>query len=60
MEGQTESLVVNTEQAMALTGLGRDSIQALVRAGKLPSLSKKKIRIPKAALIRFVESGGQA
>jgi predicted DNA-binding transcriptional regulator AlpA len=58
MQNGTESLVVNTEQAMVMTGLGRDTIQALVKKGVLPSLSAKKIRIPKVALIRFIEQGG--
>jgi excisionase family DNA binding protein len=52
------ALVVNTNEAMEMTGLGRDTIQALVRKGVLPSLSRKKIRIPRSAVIKFIESGG--
>jgi excisionase family DNA binding protein len=52
MEQQT----YNTEQVAKILGVGRDYARSLIHTGKLPNVgNSKRVRIPKAALQRFLE-----
>ena len=53
-------LTASLVEAQNLTGLGRDRLRKLVKDGTLPNVgAHTRIRIPRAALERFVNSGGQ-
>jgi excisionase family DNA binding protein len=54
-------LTLSTLEICALTGLGRDHVQNLVRDGTLPNVSgnQKRILVPRIALERYLEQAGQ-
>jgi excisionase family DNA binding protein len=55
-----EQLTAGTQATQDLTGFGRDHIRKLVKEGKLPNVgNSKRILIPRAALIRYLEQAGQ-
>jgi excisionase family DNA binding protein len=48
----------NAEVSQIL-GLGRDYTRRLIQSGKLPNVGNaKRIRVPKAAVQRYLEAGG--
>jgi excisionase family DNA binding protein len=54
-------LTLTTLDTCYLTGWGRDYVQDLVKAGTLPNVSgnQKRILIPRIALEKYLETGGQ-
>jgi excisionase family DNA binding protein len=54
-------LTLTTLEVVALTGISRDMVQNLVKGGILPNVTgtEKRIRIPRIALEKYLEAGGQ-
>lgn len=50
-------LVLSVQQLMEVLGIGRNTAYAMVRSGRIKSVrTGKQIRIPKEALIEFLQS----
>lgn len=56
----TEPLLLRVEEAAKLLACSRSQIYAMVKSGEMPSvkLGKAGVRIPKAQLIAWINSGG--
>ena len=58
----TEPLVLRVEQVAELLSCSKSQVYTLIRAGEIPSvrLGKSGVRVPKAQLIAWINSGGAA
>lgn len=62
MVGQeTECLTVNVDTAAKMLGIGRQLCYEMVAQGRIPVLRfGRRIRVPKAALLRMINNGEDA
>ncbi len=54
------ALTMTVSEIMKDTRMGREFIMGLIRTGKLPNIgNKKRFIVPRAAVIRYVETAGE-